>query len=345
MNKQEISKRFKTFAEMECRDSSPLYEYLSIKIADDDELLELCTYCRDGQPVPNLFLGGVHFLLMNGSSHHLRNYYPSIVQDPLPVKKSFNHFKQFCLLNKHQLIPILQTKLVQTNEVRRCAYLYPAFCYMHELTNKPLALMEIGTSAGLQLGWDQYRYQYDIDDGEYGNNSSSILISSEVKGNHHPVLYPEPPPVASRTGYDLHINHKEDHPWLLSLIWPEHEERRSLFTAAAESIKELDIDFIEGDGIEHFPEKIKEIPDNEVICIFHTHVANQIPESAKRVLHDKIKEIGRHRNIFHLYNNMWDRQLHLDCYINGKEDCHLIGDTDGHGRWFEWNLLQEKSTT
>ncbi|OIU71946.1 DUF2332 domain-containing protein [Rossellomorea aquimaris] len=345
MNKQGISQRFKTFAEKECKDSSPLYEYLSLKIAADDELLELCTYCRDGQPVPNLFLGGVHFLLMKDSSHHLRNYYPSIVQDPLPVIDSFHHFKQFCLFNKHQLIHILQTKLVQTNEVRRCAYLYPAFCYMHELTNKPLALLEIGTSAGLQLGWDQYRYQYTNEDGAYGNDTTSILICSEVKGNHLPVLHPEPPPVTSRTGYDLHINHKEDHPWLLALIWPEHEQRRNLFTAAAESIKEVDIDFIEGDGIEHFPGKVKEIPYNEVICIFHTHVANQIPESAKKVLQDKIKEIGRHRDIFHLYNNMWDRKLHLDCYINGKEDCHVIGDTDGHGRWFEWNLLQEKSIT
>ncbi|MGR3764358.1 DUF2332 domain-containing protein [Rossellomorea sp. NS-SX7] len=338
MNKHTLSKRFKTFAEMECHQSSPLYEYLAHKIAADDELLEICTYCRDGQPVPNLLFGGVHFLLMNHSSHPLSNYYPSLVQEPLPITESFPHFKDFCLQNKQQLIHILQTKLVQTNEVRRCAYLYPAFCNMFERTQKPLALIEIGTSAGLQLAWDRYQYQYDINEERYGCPSSKLLIASEIKGDNYPNLHAAPPPVSSRTGYDLHINTEHDHQWLLALIWPEHTERRTLFTSAAGIINDVDIEFIEGDGIERFPYKTQEISDEHTICIFHTHVANQIPEPSKRELQAKIREIGRARDIFHLYNNMWDRQLHLDCFINGKEECHVIGDTDGHGKWFQWNL-------
>jgi hypothetical protein len=35
---------------------------------------------------------------------------------------------------------------------------------------------------------------------------------------------------------------------------------------------------------------------------------------------------------------MWDRKLHLDYFLNGKEYNQTIGETDGHGRWFEWNL-------
>jgi hypothetical protein len=33
---------------------------------------------------------------------------------------------------------------------------------------------------------------------------------------------------------------------------------------------------------------------------------------------------------------MWDRKLHLDYFSNGVEHKEIIGDTDGHGRWFEW---------
>ncbi|WP_175989314.1 DUF2332 domain-containing protein [Bacillus sp. Marseille-Q1617] len=338
MNKQLLSQRFKTFAELECHQSSPLYEYLSCQIANDDELLEICTFCREGQPVPNLLFGGVHFILMNDPSHPLRNYYPSLVQGPLPITESFSHFKDFCLQYKTQLTHILKTKLVQTNEVRRCSYLYPAFCYIYERTMKPLALIEIGTSAGLQLAWDRYRYKYGSDEKLYGSSTSDVLIASEIKGDNLPKLQSAPPPVASRTGFDLHINTEQDHPWLLALIWPEHSERRELFTSAAKMTKEVEIDFIQGDGVESFPDKIKEIPDDHAVCIFHTHVANQIPESSKKELQAKIKEIGSNRDVFHLYNNIWDRQLHLDCYLNGREERHVVGDTDGHGNWFQWNL-------
>jgi hypothetical protein len=341
MSLHSISQRFKTFAEQECHQSSPLYEHLSLKIANDEELLALCTSCRKGQPVPNLLFGAVHYILMNHSSHALRNYYPSLVEEPLPVTGSFSHFKDFCLQNRHRLTHLLQNKIVQTNEVRRCAYLYPAFCYMYERANKHLALIEIGTSAGLQLAWDQYQYQYNQQETTFGNASSGVKITSEILGQTFPHLLSVPPPVSSRTGYDLHINKEQDFPWLLALIWPEHTERRDLFTSSAKMTKEVDIEFVEGDGVERFPDKINEIPDDNAICIFHTHVANQIPDSSKRELQAKIKEIGRNRDIFHLYNNMWDRRLHLDCYINGNEERHVIGDTDGHGKWFQWNLSQE----
>ncbi|MGR6008539.1 DUF2332 family protein [Bacillus cereus] len=34
----------------------------------------------------------------------------------------------------------------------------PSFNYIFNKVNKPLALIEIGTSSGLQLFWDQYSY-------------------------------------------------------------------------------------------------------------------------------------------------------------------------------------------
>ena len=53
---------------------------------------------------------------------------------------------------------------------------------------------------------------------------------------------------------------------------------------------------------------------------------------------ESIKKIGKERDIIHIYNNMWDRKLHLDSIINGVESSETIGNTDGHGRWFEWQL-------
>ena len=80
------------------------------------------------------------------------------------------------------------------------------------------------------------------------------------------------------------------------------------------------------------------IPEDTAICVFHTHVANQILDDAKHMLLERIKGIGQTRDIFHLYNNMWDVKLHLDYFVDGEEYNKIIGETDGHARWFRWEL-------
>ncbi|WP_090832436.1 MULTISPECIES: DUF2332 domain-containing protein [unclassified Bacillus (in: firmicutes)] len=336
----QLSERFLQFAKKECRGSSELYEYLSMQIAQDDEVLYLCEHVQKGQPVPNLLFGAVHYLLLKGKDHTLKEYYQSLVKEPKSIECSFPIFKEFCMTFKEEVISILQTKLVQTNEVRRCAYLYPAFCYIYERMKKPLALVEIGTSAGLQLLWDQYSYSYGTGT-TYGNRSSNVHITSEIRSSYDPLLFLTAPPVTQRIGLDLHVNdvsNEENFLWLKALIWPEHNERRELFDKAAQYVKDFPIKFIEGDGVKLILNISSQIPSDSVLCIFHTHVANQIPLEGKKDLFENIRVIGENRDVVHLYNNMTDGDLHLDYFMNGIKYTHNVGKTDGHGRWFEWRL-------
>ncbi len=338
---EQISNLFKNFSIKECKGSSDLYEHLSIKISEDEEILTLASHAQPGQPTPNLLLGAVHYLLLKGYHHELKNYYASlVVNHEKNLEQAFLQFKSFCKLHREEIISLLKTKLVQTNEVRRCTYLYPSFCYMFHKVNKPFALIEIGTSAGLQLFWDQYSYSYGT--GEvYGSLHSNVHLKSEIKGEKRPFFLQQSPPVIERIGLDLHINdlnNEEDYLWLRSLIWPEHKERLEMFDHAVTCLKEQSVKLIEGDGVALLSEIAEQIPEDAVICIFHTDVANQIPESVKHKLIEKVKDIGAKRDVFHLYNNMWDRNLHLDYFISGKEYNETVGETDGHARWFSWSL-------
>ena len=172
-NTEQLSHRFRLFAD-EVRGSSPLYERLSLDIAGDPELLALCAAARPGQPLPNLLFAAVHSLLLGGAAHPLAQYYPtemregavhakgdadvdagSVDGDPYPL------FRAFCLERRGEIEALLATRLVQTNEVRRSACLLPAFVSAeHELPGHGLALVEIGPSAGLNLLWDRYGYEY-----------------------------------------------------------------------------------------------------------------------------------------------------------------------------------------
>lgn len=86
------------------------------------------------------------------------------------------------------------------------------------------------------------------------------------------------------------------------------------------------------------PNLTKEIPGDHAICLFHTHVANQMPSNVKENLLEQVTAIGSDRDIFHIYNNVQDRDLHLDYYLGGKAYEKKVGETDGHGRWFTWEL-------
>ncbi len=50
--------------------------------------------------------------------------------------------------------------------ILRCACLLPAFSAIAQVTGRPLALIEIGPSAGLNLNWDRFRYRYRDGDGK-----------------------------------------------------------------------------------------------------------------------------------------------------------------------------------
>lgn len=333
-----LSNRFVRFARQECKGSCDLYEHLALHIAADDELLRIASHARPGQPVPNLLFGAVQYLLLAGADHELRRYYDGLVEEPVDIGQSFPPFKDFCRRYADDIVPLLRTKIVQTNEISRCAYLYPSFCLIYEKIRKPLTLIEIGTSAGLQLIWDQYGYSSGARD-VYGNPAAEVRIDAAILGDASPPLLPQSPPVTARIGVDLHINRlsdPEDCRWLRALIWPGHRDRVARFDKAARTLAGQPLKLIEGDGIELLPHLAAGIPGESDICVFHTHVGNQMPPEAKRRLERYIGEIGSRRDLFHLYNNMWDENLHLDEYIGGMERKTVLAETDGHGRWFRW---------
>ena len=172
--KSQLAARFRQFAEVECRGVSPLYDRLSLGIAEDPVLLEIADHAKQREAIPHLFLGAVHYLLAKEPEHPLRSYYPSLTGGPVIDGDPFPEFRRFCLDRVPELVNVLASRLNQTNEVRRAACLLPAFCLVAERgLVSPLAVIELGASAGLLLLWDRYRYDYG-DGREYGDFDSPV---------------------------------------------------------------------------------------------------------------------------------------------------------------------------
>jgi hypothetical protein len=337
-----LAQNFRQFAEIHCKGSSPLYERLSLSIASDEALLRLAAQVPPGQPVPNLLFGAVHYLLYQQSDHALARYYPSIVNSPQPIKDAFPFFRQFCLSKRTIIVDLLHTRRVQTNEVRRCAFLFPAFNRVFELGHgMPLSLIEIGTSAGLNLLWDYYQYDYDTGTVRSRENTKVILYST-FRGDTRPHLPTALAPVEERIGIDLNIidvREANDALWLKALIWPEQQERTTLLANAIEVVQAHLPTLLTGDGITLLPEILTQLRADTSACIFHTFTLNQVAPEARLQLANLLTKFSLQRPIYRIgceWLGTEHPQLTLTRYHLGQQTETLLAHCDFHGRWIEW---------
>jgi hypothetical protein len=132
---------------------------------------------------------------------------------------------------------------VQTNDPRRCAALLPVLAALEG----PLALIDIGASAGLCLYPDRYAYRYDAR--PVLGDSAVVLDCATSGGVPVPGRLPE---IALRIGVDrdpLLLDRAADLRWLETLLWPEQHERRTLLRAALEVAREDPPAMFEADAI------------------------------------------------------------------------------------------------
>lgn len=339
---ESLSQRFQRFARKECQ-GSPLYYRLALGIATDPVLLALAAYGEHG-PKPNLFLAAVHFLLLKDPSQPLSVFYPTISGRPIPDDDPYPVFRSFCLAHTDEIRSLMETRLVQTNEVGRGAILFPAFSYLSDQasTPPPYALIEVGVSAGLLLGWDRYSYYYD-GEGPYGDSDSAVRIDCQIRGDQPPPLTLTLPTITSRIGIDLNpvdIRDPDESLWLRALVWGDQPERAQRLNAAIKVATQLDLKLIEGDALVSLESVLAATPEHALPVVYHCHTLNQFTPQARQQFEDILLAHSTHRPIVRFSleasRGMAYPDLTLHRYQGRKVEEKLLAYYEPHGRWIEW---------
>ncbi len=338
----QLGRTFKRFSEETYTGSSPLYAALSGSIAEDFDLLDIASSAR-GRPVPNLLFAAVHYLLLSGAESTLSSFYPSLNPEPRPNSEAYPHFREFCFSHEPALRRLLSTRLVQTNEVGRCAYMMPAFSLIaSENPGIPLSLVDIGTSAGLHLLWDRYFYEY----GNCvvtGDESSGVRIQAEVRGTKVPPISDSLPPVAFRIGLDLNpirLTDPDSALWLRALVWPEHERRAAQLEAAIGLAIDNPPTLIAGNALETLPVVLDRIPAESTLCIFHNYTLNQFSQEDGGQFNSILDKFSMDKDV-HLVSGegRWGHDYATLELVKIKAGCRSsrkLANVDFHGRWLEW---------
>lgn len=327
--------------------TSPLYARLARGVADDADLLELARAAREAQPPAHLLFGAVHFHLLRGADHPLRRFYPSCVDDAIDpdAVDPFPAFREFALDRADDLRPVMGTRRVQTNAVRRCSALLPGFERVSRAVGRePLALVEVGPSAGLNLCWDRYGYDYGSF-GTVGPENASCVLQCAVRGGDPPI--PDSfPAVASRVGIDvnpLDVTDDADRDWLRALVWPDHTGRHRVLSAAVEVARRDPPELIPGDGIDLLPEVLDRIPKERPVCLFTTQVLYQFDDDARQRFETLVAEHGEKRELHWLSGDETDDDAEQAIVLRHarpgepRGEGKRIATYQQHGEWLRWD--------
>jgi hypothetical protein len=339
--RSEVERSFRGFALHE-EPRSELYARLSAAILEDEELLATAACARPGQPPAHQLFGAVHFLLLSGLAHPLAAYYPTLGGLRAPDAEAPRAFRDLCLEQRRAVEELVATRLTQTNETRRCAYLYPAFATVAAAgEDRPLALIELGPSAGLNMCWDRYSYDYGAGP-RCGAAGSPVRITTELRGPVRPPLPEQPPAVTWRVGVDLSPVDIDDETavrWLEALIWPEHTERVTRLRAAVAVAREERPPIVAGDALALLPELIAAAPADATLCLYHTHVTYQFTPAMREELDEILRAAARKRPMMRLScEGARDDppQLLLEQLIGEGRGERVLADTSGHASWVAW---------
>lgn len=240
------------------------------------------------------------------------------------------------LAHREQITEIVATRLVQTNEPARSAYLYPALLTAQRLGGRPLALIEIGSSAGLTLVPDRYAYDYGTGT-LHGDPTSPLVLDCALRGDLTPPL-DGALRVAWRTGVDLHplnLGDPADRRWLRALIWPDHPDRAQRLDLAARAAARGPVPHIHpGDATECLPELLTQAPADTTVVVFHTAVLTHFTQHARAAFEEQLQQLCTLRPITWIQG---EPRLRLAQLANARIQTELpLGRYHPHGAWLEW---------
>jgi hypothetical protein len=254
---QDLAGHYRRFAEVEAAGVSPQYAELAAAVAGDADVLEFLGTLPRAKRQANLLLGALTFL--HGAP---------------PADGAQLH--EQVLGDADRLRTTMLARATQTNEAARCAALLPVLATLPG----PLALIEVGASAGLCLYPDRYGYDYPT--GPVGDAASPVQLRCTVTGDGPvPTGVPE---VVARAGIDLNPldpADPDDVAWLQALIWPGMDERRARLSAAAAVAARESAEIVRGDLVEQLPGLVARMPRETTVVVFHTAVLAYLDDAAR----------------------------------------------------------------
>ena len=282
----ELAQWWRSFADYSLKGYAPLYETMVRAAADDDEVMALVAAAPAEAHVPNNLHAAVRFLLLSGVDHPLAAAYEPGFDGDIGAL-----FCDMVRAHRPEIAELLATRYVQTNEVNRTSAIAPLVNLVGQRTGTPLALVDVGCSAGLNLLLDRYRIE--VGDVVLGPDDARLRLRADSRGR---AAIADAAHIAWRRGVDrnpIDVTDADEARWLESLFWPDHPERRARLRAAIDELCADPPVLVKADAIEGTEQALRDAPPELAVLVVTTWVVFYFDEDLRREFERTILDADR----------------------------------------------------
>jgi hypothetical protein len=301
---------------------APTYSRICGQLADSTDVADII----ESPPrwdAPLRLMSGLHYLVLADQA--------SWDDVPLALREHRDFLQRF-----------VAEQAVQTNEVQRCWMLLPCFLEVaRRYDATTIDVIELGTSAGLNLGWDRFRYRYGA--GDWGPADAPLELTGEERRQVPDELLRLSPAVRDRVGIDLNpldVTTDEGARLLKSFVWFDQTQRLERLDRAITVARSKPPALVPGDIAEVLPGLLARRRDDTLMIVWQTAVLGYLAPERRQLVYDALAAAGSERPLAfvgtsnatdgsHLYYG-----LTVQTWPGGTRE--QLAHADFHGAWIDW---------
>jgi hypothetical protein len=238
----------------------------------------------------------------------------------------------------------------QTNEVGRCALFVPALGIVAEEVGA-LALVDVGTSGGLNLQLDRYEYRYEPG-GRVGRDSSVVLVCGTRGDVSVPRRLPE---ITGRIGLDrtpIDVADPVAARWLTACVWPDQADRFHRLEAAIAIACADPPEIRAGDAVDDLGATVGRARRHGHPVVLNSWVLNYLPDDRRVAYVDELDRIGADHDLTWVFAESpalcpglpfptGPADQHVTALVlvrwrDGRRSASHLGIAHPHGYWLHW---------
>lgn len=336
---------------------APLYVGVCDTIANNPDLRKMLLHAPPTQRLPVLLLAAIHAEVLTHPDTPLARWYPNVTPDsrsPTADRASLDaELVGFCERYHDRIVAHCRTRSTQTNEIGRCALFVPVFGLIAGEMG-PLGHLDVGASAGLNLLWHRYRYDYGSD--AVVGPDSPVVLKCGTRGE---VPVPRQlPPVAVSAGLDrepVDLTDREQVRWLEACVWPDQLDRFSRLRAAIALADDDRPRVRTGDAIGDLPDMVAAVRPQGHPVITNSWVLNYLTPQQRTDYLAALDRLGAEGDLTWVFLEaphlvpelpvdavLGDERARVQSVLtvvrwrDGARDVHHAAICHPHGYWMHW---------
>jgi len=294
-----------------------------------------------GEPVADALalrlVGGLHALHRAGVDPALSAVFAGAETDPVRVAAAL---QATLVAQDAALLPWLDGP-PQTNEAARSAGMMTGILHLAERYGPRFEVLEIGSSAGLNLLIDRYRF--DLGGVNVGPDTSPVTIRPEWRGPPPPNAAVE---IGSTRGVDIHpvdVADTDSAARLEAYVWVDAVERQARLAAAIAMVRKGGVDLAQGDAADWVEARLAEPqPEGVTRVLIHSVVWQYLPATSRERIRVAMAAVGARATVERPLGWVMmepNRDLHRhEVRVRGwpgERAMELVALTHAHGAWVE----------